>query len=115
MKKILVVLFCVFFAVSIASAQETKKKDNKVTTKFFVESIHCENCIKSIEKNIAFEKGVTDMKCDLDTKTVDVTYRSDKTTVEKLIAAFDKINRKAVVLKDGEKPKVNHEGHQHQH
>ena len=113
MKKILVVLFCTFFAVSIASAQETKKKDNKVTTKFFVESIHCENCIKNIEKNIAFEKGVTDLKCDLDTKTVEVTYRSDKTTDEKLIAAFDKINRKARVLKDGEKPEVNHEGHQH--
>ena len=115
MKKILVVLFCTFFAVSIASAQETKKKDNKVTTKFFVESIHCENCIKSIEKSIAFEKGVTDMKCDLDTKTVEVTYRSDKTSDEKLIAAFKKIKREAVALKAGEKPVVNHEGHDHQH
>ena len=113
MKKILVVLFCTFFAVSIASAQETKKKDNKVTTKFFVESIHCENCIKSIEKNIAFEKGVTDMKCDLDTKTVEITYRSDKTSDKKLIAAFEKMKRDARVLKDGEKPEINHDGHQH--
>ena len=113
MKKIFVVLFCSFFAVSIASAQATKKKDNKVTTKFFVESIHCENCIKSIEKNIAFEKGVTDMKCNLDAKTVEVTYRSDKTTDKKLIAAFEKINRKAVALKDGEIPVVKQDNHQH--
>ena len=113
MKKILVVLFCMFFAVSMTSAQGTKKKDNKETKKFLVESIHCENCIKNIEKNIAFEKGVTDLKCDLNTKVVEVTYRSDKTNAEKLIAAFDKINRKAVVLKDGEKPEVKHDGHSH--
>ena len=100
MKKILVVLFCTFFAVSIASAQDSKKKSNKATTKFLVESISCENCIKSIEKNIAFEKGVTDMKCDLETKTVEVTYRSDKTSDEKLIAAFKKINREAVIMKE---------------
>ena len=115
MKKILVVLFCAIFTVSITSAQGTKKKDNKVTTKFFVESIHCDNCIKSIEKNIAFEKGVTDLKCDLDSKTVEVTYRSDRTTDEKLIAAFSKLKREARVLKDGEKPEIKHDEHEHEH
>ena len=113
MKKILVVLFCAFFAISMASAQEANKKSNKKTTKFFVESIHCENCIKSIEKSISFEKGVTDIKSDLDTKTVNVTFRSDRTTDEKLIAAFEKINREAKILKEGEKPEVKNDGHKH--
>ena len=113
MKKILVVLFCAFFAVSMASAQDSKKKSNKVTTKFFVETIHCENCVKNIEKNIAFEKGVMDIKCDLKTKIVEVTFRSDKTSNEKLLAAFEKIKKPAKILKDGEKPEVKHDGHKH--
>jgi Cu2+-exporting ATPase len=62
-----------------------------------VGNIHCENCIKTIEKNISFEKGVTDMKCDLDTKTVKITYRKDKTDTAKLILAFEKIDYNAVV------------------
>ena len=115
MKKILVVLFCAFFTttMSMALTKDTKKKNNKVTTRFFIENIHCENCIKSIEKNISFEKGVTDLKCDLETKIVEVTYRSNKTTDEKLLAVFEKMDKKAKVLKEGEKPKVKHDGHKH--
>jgi Copper chaperone len=100
MKKIFVVLFCMFFAISMVSAQDAKAKDKKVTKKFYVENMDCENCVKKIEKNIAFEKGVTDMKCDLKTKVVELTYRTDKTTDEKLLAAFEKIDKKAVILKE---------------
>ena len=100
MKKIFVVLFCMFFAISMVSAQDAKEKNKKVTKKFYVENMDCENCVKKIEKNIAFEKGVTDMKCDLKTKVVEVTYRTDKTTDEKLLAAFEKIDKKAVILKE---------------
>ena len=101
MKKILVIMCCMIFAVSTTFAQ---KKNKKQTTKFLVESIHCDKCVKNIEKNISFEKGVTDMKCDLETKTVEVTYNTDKTSDDKLIAAFKKINREASVIKDSEKP-----------
>jgi len=100
MKKILVIMCCMIFAVSTTFAQ---KKEKKQTTKFLVESMHCDNCVKSIEKNISFEKGVTDMKCDLETKTVEVTYNADKTSDENLVAAFKKIKREAVVVKDDDK------------
>ena len=103
MKKFLVIMCCMIFAISTASAQEKQKKSKNQTTTFLVEGMHCENCVKSIEKNIAFEKGVTDLKCDLKTKTVKVTYNSDKTTEEKLITAFEKINKKAVVQKESKK------------
>ena len=103
MKKNLVIMCCMLFAAFVVSAQDSKKKDKKQTTKFLVESISCENCIKNIEKNIAFEKGVTDLKCDLNAKTVEVTYNTNKSSDEKLIAAFKKINRNAVVVKDDKK------------
>ena len=100
MKRILTVMICALFALSMASAQDAKKKTNVVKTKFLVESMECENCVKKIEKNIAFEKGVTDLKCDLKTHIVEVVYRSDKTTEAKLLAAFKKIDKPAKVVND---------------
>ena len=100
MKRFLTLLICCMFAMSMASAQEAAKKTNVVKTKFLVESMECDNCVKTVEKNIAFERGVTDLKCDLKTQTVEVTYRSDRTTEEKLLAAFKKINKPAKVVKE---------------
>ena len=99
MKRILLIMICATCTISIALAQETKKKNTKETTKFLVPDMDCENCMKKIEKNIRFEKGVTDLKCDLKTKTVEVTYKTEKTTEKKLITAFKKINYNAEVTK----------------
>ena len=60
--------------------------------------IHCQGCCDRIMKNIAFEKGVKDIVCDLKTKTVTVTYDANKTDVPTLLKAFDKINKPATVL-----------------
>ncbi|MEZ4996559.1 MAG: heavy metal-associated domain-containing protein [Bacteroidales bacterium] len=35
----------------------------------------CESCVNTIMKNIPFEKGVKDVKCDLTTKEVTVQYQ----------------------------------------
>ena len=99
MKRTLTIIICALFTLSMASAQETKKKSKIVKTTFLIENMHCDNCVKKIEKNIAFEKGVTDLKCDLKTTTVEVTYRPDKTTDEKLMEAFKKIDKPAKVIK----------------
>jgi len=104
MKRILLLIICALCTFSIASAQETKKKNTKETTKFLVTNMDCENCVKKIEKNINFEKGVIDLKCDLKTHTVEITYNTEKTTEKKLIDAFKKINYNAEVAKKEEKP-----------
>jgi Cu2+-exporting ATPase len=106
MKQILFMMLGAIIVLSSASAQETKKKSKKETITFLIENMSCENCIKKIEKNIAFERGVTDLICDLSTHTVKVTYRVDKTDEKKLIAAFEKIDMKARALKDDEKPEA---------
>ena len=99
MKRLLLLTICTMCAFSVVSAQTTKKKDTKETTKFLVTNMDCENCVKKVEKNIAFEKGVTDLKCDLKTKSVEVTYNTEKTTEKKLLAAFKKISMNAEVVK----------------
>ena len=60
--------------------------------------LHCQGCCDKIMKNIAFEKGVKDIVCDLPGKTVTVTYDANKTDVETLLKAFAKIGKPAKVI-----------------
>lgn len=62
--------------------------------------LHCQGCCDKVMKNIAFEKGVKDLVCDLKTKTVTVTYDANKTTVPALLLAFDKIGKPATVKEE---------------
>jgi len=113
MKRILLIMVCAIVTFSMTYAQDTKKKSSKETITFLIENMHCQNCINKIEKNIAFEKGVTDLKCDLSKLTAEVTFRSDKTSEDKLVAAFDKIGMKARALTEGEEPEVH--SHENNH
>jgi len=90
MKRFLLFLFCSVFAFSTTFAQNVKKNERETVT-FEVKNMSCDNCVKKIERNIAFAKGVTDLQCELSTKTAKVTYRTDKTTEIQLVAAFQKI------------------------
>lgn len=116
MKQLVVALICAVFTISTAYAQDAKNKKETVT--FFVEGMDCANCVKKIEKNIAFEKGVTDLKCDLTKRTAKVTYKTDKTSKTKLASAFKKIGMEATPVDDGAGCPVNpakKSGHQHNH
>ena len=92
MKKIIVILICSVFAFgAIIGFAQNVKKDGKETVTLNVKNMSCDNCVKKIEKNIAFEKGVTDLQCQLSSKTVKVTYRTDKTTEKQIVAALEKL------------------------
>ena len=94
MKRFILITLCSVFAFSIAFAQSDKKNEKETVT-FNVKNMSCDNCVTKIEKNIAFEKGVTDLQCQLSTKTATVNYRTDKTTEKQLVAAFKKIGYEA--------------------
>lgn len=59
--------------------------------------LHCQGCCDKVMKNIAFEKGVKDIVCDLKGKTVTVTFDAAKTDIPTLLKAFDKIGKPAKV------------------
>lgn len=84
----------------VAQNQKVPLKNDKETVLFDV-SMTCENCQKRIEKNIAFEKGVTDMKVDLANKTVLVEFKKTQTSVDKLQAAIAKLGYDVKIHKDG--------------
>jgi len=116
MKQFVIIVLCVVFAGSMAYAQnkDSKKKNAKETVTFVVDGMDCANCVKKIEKNISFEKGVTDLKCDLSTRTAEITYRSDKTTEDNLVSAFKKIGMEAKTVEEGGNA-PGKEAHQHNH
>lgn len=83
-------------------AQDKKAVKNDKESVVFDVSMTCENCQKKIEKNIAFEKGVTDMKVDLAKKTVKLEFKKSQTTIEKLQKAIEKLGYEVKIHKEKE-------------
>ncbi len=93
MLKLFSLIVVCLFTISPAMAQ---RKGEKKT--IFKVEMHCGNCVKEVESNISWVKGVTDLKCDLETQTVEVTYKTSKTDDKKILAAFDKIGKPATIV-----------------
>ena len=110
MKKTISILLLVIFAVGIQTVAAAKKA-NRETVVFSV-PMDCQGCVNKIEKNIAFEKGVTGLDIDFENQEVSVTYNASKTNPELLRAAFEKIGKSVRVLTctaDAEEPVADKE------
>lgn len=68
------------------------KENTRQTAVFHVE-IHCQGCVDKIQKNIAFERGVKDMRIDQKAQTVSLTWDTNKTDTTQLKQAFEKIKK----------------------
>ena len=97
MRRFLILLIALMPMVAVLAA----KPDKQVVVLSC--DIHCQGCCDKIMKNIAFEKGVKDIVCDLKTKTVTVTYDANKTDIPTLLKAFEKIGKPAKVSKKQQK------------
>lgn len=67
----------------------------------------CQNCENKIKGNLRFEKGVKDIQTNLETQEITVTYDADKTSVDNLAVALDKIGYKTTTAdceNTGDKP-----------
>ena len=92
-----------FIAVPVmVTAQEKNKKTETVK---FITSIDCENCVNTIMTNLPFEKGIKDVKCNLETKEVAVTFLKNKNDTEKIQRAIEKLGytAKEVIAEKEEK------------
>lgn len=95
MKRIVVLSL---LAIVLGGLNASAKNMRKVT--FKVQQMVCQNCEKKVQKNIAFEKGLKDLKTNLQDKTVTIVYDADKTSIEELKKGFAKFNYEAKVIKD---------------
>lgn len=96
MKKIIALCLMALMTVGIASAQQKKTEKKTVTTEFLTD-IDCPHCAKKIDNTIPYEKGVKEVKVDVPTKTVTITYDPSKTDDATLIKALAKLKVKAEV------------------
>lgn len=104
MKRFLMILVALLPMLWCATNASAKADKQQVT--FYVD-IHCQGCIEKIMSNIAYEKGVKDIRCDLATKTVIVVYDANKTDIPTLQKAFAKIGKPATtapIKEECEKP-----------
>ena len=85
----------------VADKKPKKKADKKkkdLRTLVLSADIHCKSCSNKIMDNIAFEKGVTDLRVSVENKTIQLTYDASKTTEEAILASLKKIGYPAEVL-----------------
>jgi len=99
MKSKLTSLVFMLIISTILSAQTpvngNKKKTEEVT---FSVNMHCQGCKDRIESAIPMERGVKDIKVELDKKEVTVIYNPAKTTVEKLKKAIEELGYSCKVI-----------------
>ena len=99
MKRFATLLLAVLTAGLLSAglyAADKKTADIREVT--FVTSIDCKNCVKKVEAKLPYEKGVKDLKINLDDKTVWIKYDASKTDSEKLAAAIVKLGYTAEEL-----------------
>ena len=85
--------------MALAIAATCAAKDIKTVVLKTDPEMHCTGCEQKIKNNIRFEKGIKDIKTNLDDKTVTIEYDADKTNVENIIKGFKKINYEASEVK----------------
>lgn len=113
MKRIIIIVLATLVGLSLSAAEMTvadvslssqifKKSKAEIKEVIFLAHLHCNNCVKKIQENISFEKGVKGLEVSLEKQTIAVRYDAAKTSVETLKAAIEKLN---VPVKSVEYPK----------
>jgi copper chaperone CopZ len=113
MKRIVIITLAALIGISLSAAEFTvndasvssqifKKSKAEIKEVIFHAHLHCNNCVKKIQENISFEKGVKGLEVSLEKQTIFVKYDAAKTSVETLKAAIEKLN---VPVKSVEYPK----------
>ena len=90
MKKTIIIIMTALMAFAAASFAGPKKKAEIKEVTFSVH-LHCANCMKKVQENISFEKGVKDLHVCLEDQIVYIKYDASKTSEETLKAAIEKL------------------------
>jgi copper chaperone CopZ len=115
MKRIILLTLTAMMALGMSSAManegtapvvQTEKKTKKAKAEIkevnFHVHLHCNNCVKKVQDNIAFEKGVKDLH--VTQHSILIKYDAAKTSEAVLKAAIEKLGYK-----------ILEEAHEHHH
>lgn len=91
MNVLMAVVMIMPFIFSEPVTAQDKKKNKKTETIEIKSSVVCGMCRDKVTKDMAFEKGVTDVKVDTQKQIITVTYKTKKTDKETIKKAITKI------------------------
>jgi copper chaperone CopZ len=100
MKNILIAIIATL-SFSVAHAQKS------IETVEIQTSAVCDMCKETIEKQLAFTKGVTSAELDVKTAIVTVSYKTNKTTIDDIRAAINEVGYDADESKAGKEAYEN--------
>lgn len=98
LKIMMVAVVAVLLSFPFDSDAKNPKKKDKWETVVFATSMHCEQCVKKMEANLPFEKGVKDLDVSLEDKTVTFKFDPLKTDRKKLAEAIIRLGYEAVEI-----------------
>jgi copper chaperone CopZ len=124
MKTLKTIMLVIIASLTLTNVHAQTSKTDVVEIKV---SSQCNECKETIEKALAFEKGISKSNVDLETNTVKVTYKPGKTTPDKIRKAISEAGYDADDVaanpksyenlsdccKKPEDRKFDHEGHDH--
>lgn len=84
-------LIIAILIVSFPAMTFAQDKDKTTETVKFTTSIDCQACVNKVMTNLPQEKGIKDVKCDLTTKEIAVTYQKDKNNATDIRKAIEKL------------------------
>ena len=95
MKRIILMAIAAVMTFSAAAdSPEKVKKTKEVKEVTFSVELHCASCVKKVQENISYEKGVKGLDVCQGHQTVSVKYDPAKTSEETLKAAIEKLGYK---------------------
>lgn len=96
MRNLKLVLMIALVTLSTVAFGATKSETKTVILNV---TMDCSSCVKKIEEHFRFEKGVQKVTVDLKKQEVELLYKSDKTTEEKLLKAVSDLGYKSSIKK----------------
>ena len=100
---------------TVLTDKKPAKKKGELKEVTFNVHLHCENCMKKVQENISFEKGVKDLHVCLDDQTVSIKYDAAKTTEDALKTAIEKLGYPVSGKREGGHAHGHSHGHTHEH
>lgn len=89
-------------SITAAPSKDVKVKKGEKTV-LIQADIDCNNCKAKIEKNMAFVKGVQDVKADVSTHLITVVYDPAKIKEADILKEVKKLGMGGAIVKEGEK------------
>lgn len=91
---IAVFILSVLFVVNCA--EEPKKElPKEIKNVAFKTSLHCESCVKTVSTKVPNAKGVENVKVDLESKMVSISYDKNSTSEEELKKVLENLGYEA--------------------